>query len=73
MRCVLAAADELHFTRAAEKLHITHSALTRQIRHLELQLGVDLFIRAANSSRRWVWSKWNTGVWRYERLKTSKQ
>ena len=52
MRCVLAVPDELHFTGAAEKLHITHSALTRQIRHLELQLGVDLFIRAANSSRR---------------------
>ena len=45
LRCVIAVADELHFTRAAQKLHITQSALTRQIRHLELQLGVDLFIR----------------------------
>ena len=45
LRCVIAVADELHFTRAAQKLHITQSALTRQIRHLELQLGVDLFFR----------------------------
>jgi DNA-binding transcriptional LysR family regulator len=45
LRCAIAVADELHFTRAAQKLHITQSALTRQIRQLELQLGVDLFIR----------------------------
>jgi DNA-binding transcriptional LysR family regulator len=45
LRCAIALADELHFTRAAQKLHVTQSALTRQIRHLELQLGVALFIR----------------------------
>ena len=45
VRCAIAVADELHFTRAAEKLHITQSALTRQIRQLELELGVDLFLR----------------------------
>ena len=45
LRCAIAVADELHFTRAAQKLHIAQSALTRQIRHLELELGVDLFIR----------------------------
>lgn len=45
LRYAIAVADELHFTRAAARLHVTQSALTRQIRQLESQLGVSLFIR----------------------------
>lgn len=39
------AARHLNFTRAAEELNLTQSAISRQIRDLELQLGVTLFER----------------------------
>lgn len=40
-----AAARNLSFTKAAEELLVTQSAVSRQIRALEVHLGVDLFAR----------------------------
>lgn len=51
LRCFLAVAEELNFSRAAERLHVDQSPLSRTIKELEEDLGAPLFFRNTRSTR----------------------
>ena len=45
LQYVLAVAHELHFGKAAERMHVDPSTLSRQIREVEEEVGIQIFFR----------------------------
>ena len=49
LECFLAVAEHLNFSRASEELKMTQPAVSHQIRTLEEELGVKLFMRTSKN------------------------
>ena len=49
LECFLAVAEHLNFSRASEELKMTQPAVSHQIRMLEEELGVKLFMRTSKN------------------------
>jgi DNA-binding transcriptional LysR family regulator len=49
LQCFVAVGEELHFRRAALRMHMTQPPLSRQIRLLEYEMQVQLFVRTNRS------------------------
>lgn len=49
LRCFVAVAEELHFSRAADRLFLPQPWLSRTVRQLESQVGTALFVRSTRS------------------------
>ena len=51
LRTFVAVAEELNFTRAAERLHLAQQAVSKSVRQLERELGVELLERTTREVR----------------------